>query len=110
MVDYALTEYCINQLIKRLPSGGLSIRQALISLISTVDAEPLPSLLARVEQMVEETIGERDLLIIRNEISKQILEKVGDAEREIAMRWWFGMKEAIDVRLEEQQDDVSLSL
>lgn len=95
--------------MEKLSDGGISVRQALISLISTLDAKTLPALLSHIEDMVAETGSEKELLIVRNEISKQILEKVGDTEKEIAMEWWFRMRETIDIQLEEQQDGLSLS-
>ena len=94
--DPALAWLCIEQLLQThaaaigaSPETRLALSLTLISLISNVGLVLLPRVLDEVQRVVDgETEPGRRRILIEN-VFEEILERVGDTEREIAMKWWF---------------------
>ncbi|KAL5520027.1 hypothetical protein ACEPAG_1687 [Sanghuangporus baumii] len=94
--DPGLTWLCVEQLlqahsaaINETPQTRTALSLTLISLIPNVSLVLLPRVLGEIERVVDGELepGRRRVLI--ENVFEEILERVGDAEREVAMRWWF---------------------
>ncbi|EJC97998.1 uncharacterized protein FOMMEDRAFT_149443 [Fomitiporia mediterranea MF3/22] len=98
--DPALAWLCIEQLLQALslaapnPDQHFALSLTLISLISSTHPAPLPRLLKEIQQLIDtsygddQTDGERRRVLIES-VFEEVMEKVGDAEREVVMQWWF---------------------
>ncbi|KAL5501595.1 hypothetical protein ACEPAH_8855 [Sanghuangporus vaninii] len=94
--DPALAWLCVEQLLRahaatinETPQTRTALSLTLISLIPNVSLVLLPRVLGEIERVVDgELEPERRRVLIEN-VFEEILERVGDAEREVAMRWWF---------------------
>ncbi|KAL5524521.1 hypothetical protein ACEPAF_9661 [Sanghuangporus sanghuang] len=94
--DPALAWLCVEQLLRahaatinETPQTRTALSLTLISLVPNVSLVLLPRILGEVERVVDgELEPERRRVLIEN-VFEEILERVGDAEREVAMRWWF---------------------
>lgn len=102
VVDVALTQLCVDRLLDALkPSENDApadkelnhrLKFVLISLISAVDAPLLGTLLQNVQQIVLEEGGMEARAELKAAVLRQVLEKVADAEKGVAMRWWLELQ------------------
>ena len=102
---YALAWFCVDSLLRTIHSlshSAVSEEERLhrlhLTLISIVPSLPL-TLLARVLDHIRTIItssstGERKQELIQA-LFDEILEKVGEREKEFAMRWWHDNREAL---------------
>ena len=99
----ALSQYCISALlyaISQTHDRGQSARLSL-TLISTLPSLPLsliPQTLASIKELilaidVEERREERIEMV--NNLFEEIVQRVGDREKEFVMRWWFKEREVL---------------
>ncbi|KAG8983105.1 hypothetical protein FRB93_007662 [Tulasnella sp. JGI-2019a] len=119
VVDVALTQLCVEKLLDALsvarksdtpPTGGSHrLDFVLISLISAVGAPLLGSLLREITQVI---LGEDDP-IVREKLGlaafQQVMEKVADAEKTVAMHWWLELRrdlKAIDARAAAEESEI----
>ena len=93
--DPALAWLCIEQLLHALSSSSSSpqthqaLSLTLISIIPNVSLQLLPRVLQEVERVVDNEKEPRKRRVLIESVFEEILERVGDAEREVAMTWWF---------------------
>ncbi|KAL5482633.1 hypothetical protein ACEPAI_9227 [Sanghuangporus weigelae] len=94
--DPALAWLCVEQLLRahsaainETPQIRTALSLALISLIPNVSLVLLPRLLVEVERVVDGELDSGRRRVLIENVFEEILERVGDAEREVAMRWWF---------------------
>lgn len=64
------------------------LRLALISLVPNVTIQLLPYLLKDVDRIIDTEKDRRRKRILIDAVFDEILERVGDEEKEFAMRWW----------------------
>lgn len=64
------------------------LRLALISLVPNVTIQLLPYLLQNVDRIIDTEKDRRRKRILIDAVFDEILERVGDEEKEFAMRWW----------------------
>lgn len=64
------------------------LRLALISLTPNVTIQLLPYLLQEVDRIVSGERDRRRKRILIDAVFDEVLERVGDEEKEYAMRWW----------------------
>ena len=91
----ALAQFCVSALLDDAPPGGGRHRQHL-ALVSTLSALPLallPNSLAALRAcIVGSAEAERTELV--HALYGEILERIGDKEKEFAMRWWVDNRAA----------------
>lgn len=105
-----LPQYCIDALLTAIHSASSDqihsgdreqnhSHRLHLTLISTLSSLPLPLLPPALESIREIVLslpvdsGERKELI--DEIFRELLERVGDREKEIVMRWWYEQREEL---------------
>lgn len=95
--DEALAWLCIDELLNAIASSRdqdgprterLRLRLTLISLVPNVSLVLLPRLLREVEMLIEAEEGEGQGALV-DALFEEILQRVGDKEKEYAMRWWL---------------------
>ncbi|KIO18634.1 hypothetical protein M407DRAFT_157454 [Tulasnella calospora MUT 4182] len=97
----ALAQLCIDSLLSSISSSSSKpdisrLRLVLISLISAVDSTLLPSLLATVRSELLKEGDYEKRAKLKDAVFKQVLREVGDAEREIAMKWWLDAEHELE--------------
>jgi hypothetical protein len=119
-----LPQYCIDALLTAIrsasPASSSSERhedrdqnhahRLHLTLISTLSSLPLP-LLPPVLNSIREIVlslpvdsDEKQELI--EELFRELLERVGDREKEIVMRWWYDERvRLVGTRMEEKSDE-----
>lgn len=123
---YALAWYCINLVLEKIrelpptPDEAERLHRLHLMLISAVSSLPLPLLMKVLGDIKVVILGlspgsanekEEKGAQRREELVKalfmEILEKVGDREKEAAMRWWYANREELSGALEKRQAVVS---
>ncbi|KAI5122454.1 hypothetical protein M0805_008765 [Coniferiporia weirii] len=61
----------------------------LVSLISNVSAGLLPRVLREVRCVVDNEADVRQRQVLIKAVFEEIMERIGNSEKEIAMRWWY---------------------
>ncbi|KAH9980191.1 hypothetical protein BGW80DRAFT_1163428 [Lactifluus volemus] len=102
-----LGQFCLSSLISTL--SGLSTTEdakrrhrlhlVLVSTLSTLPSVLLPDALSAVADAIRDSKGE-DLHEMADEVFKEIMENVGDREKEYCLRWWEEQREALGGNLE----------
>ena len=110
----ALPQFCIDTLLSAINSPSTSsssssspsgsdgrdhIHRLHLTLISTLPSLPLPllprtldSIRSIVLSLPLHTDGDERRKELVEELFKEILERVGDREKETVMRWWYGVR------------------
>ncbi|KAG8941565.1 hypothetical protein FRC04_004146 [Tulasnella sp. 424] len=96
----ALAQLCIDNLLASLLSSSsqshiFRLRLVLVALISAADSILLPSLLETVRREVLKEKNYERRVKLKDAVFKQVLREVGDAEREIAMKWWLDVEDEL---------------
>ncbi|KAG9004999.1 hypothetical protein FRB90_010616, partial [Tulasnella sp. 427] len=95
-----LAQLCIDKLLTSLSASpsqpdAIRLRLVLVSLVSSVDCALLPALLESVrEEVVKEKNYERRVEL-KDAVFKEVERGVGDAEREVVMRWWLDVRDEL---------------
>ncbi|KAG8880892.1 hypothetical protein FRB98_004696 [Tulasnella sp. 332] len=114
VVDMALTQLCVEKLLDALKRSKNDapaptavdkkqkhrLQYVLISSISAVGAPLLRPLLLNVKRMVLEEADAEARIEMKAAVFHQVLDKMADAEKGVAMRWW----------LELQRDEAALEI
>ncbi|KAG8896942.1 hypothetical protein FRC01_011553, partial [Tulasnella sp. 417] len=97
----ALAQLCVDSLLPSISASSsksdvFRLRLVLISLISAVDSTLLPSLLATVRLEVLKERDDEKRVKLKDAVFNQVLREVGDAEREIVMKWWLDAERELE--------------
>ena len=65
------------------------LQLTLVSLISNVVLELLPRVLAEVDRTIVAEKDESHRQVLIQAVFDEILDRVGDGEKELAIRWWY---------------------
>lgn len=112
--DVSLTWYCIEELLGALRKAKASdskdpqvkrLRLTLVSLVSAANLPLLPRLLRVVEIEMDEA-DEAQRIELAKEVHDEVMKRVGDAQKETALRWWLGLRR----RWERKVPDVPVAL
>jgi hypothetical protein len=99
-------KFCLSSLLSTL--SGLSkedaqrrhrLRLVLVSTSSTLPLAVLPDALAAVADEIRDSKSEERTELAR-EVFKEIMENVGDREKEYCLRWWEEQREALEGSVE----------
>jgi hypothetical protein len=102
----AMGKFCLSSLLSTL--SGLSkedaqrrhrLRLVLVSTSSTLPLAVLPDALAAVADEIRDSKSEERTELAR-EVFKEIMENVGDREKEYCLRWWEEQREALEGSVE----------
>lgn len=110
----AMGKFCLSSLLSVL--SGLSAREdaqrrhrLCLVLVSTLSALPLavlPDALAAVAYEIMDSKSEQRSELAR-EVFKEIMENVGDREKEYCLRWWEEQREALEGSVDAKNDSSS---
>jgi hypothetical protein len=99
----AMGKFCLSSLLSML--SGLSakedaqrrhrLRLVLVSTLSALPLTVLPDALAAVANEMKDSKGEERAELAR-EVFKEIMENVGDREKEHCLRWWEEQRESLE--------------
>ena len=103
----AMGKFCLSSLLSTL--SGLSakedaqrrhrLRLVLMSTLSALPLVVLPDALAAVADEIRDSKSEERSELVR-EVFKEIMENVGDREKEYCLRWWEEQREALEGSVE----------
>ncbi|TDL23183.1 hypothetical protein BD410DRAFT_858264 [Rickenella mellea] len=102
VADEALEWLCVETLLDAIhecahePDNGVDsitaerqrLSLTLISIVPNVDAILLPRVLGEVEALIEDEKDLKKRGVLVNALFEEILQRVGDREKEAAMQWW----------------------
>ena len=96
-MDESLAWLCIEELLKAMDvesDGDNGVRKTrlaltLISLVSNVSISIIPRVLEEVERVIEREKDLKAKEMLSHAVFEEIMERVGDLEKETAMKWWF---------------------
>ncbi len=103
----AMGNFCLSSLLSTLSSLSAKedaqrrhrLRLVLVSTLSALPLAVLPDALAAVADEIRYSkSGERTELV--REVFKEIMENVGDREKEYCLRWWEEQREALEGTVE----------
>ncbi|KAH8114641.1 hypothetical protein DFH11DRAFT_1508769 [Phellopilus nigrolimitatus] len=82
---------------------------ALISLVSNVGLALLPRLLQEVQRVIDGQAGVRRRRVLIESVFEEIMERVGDGEKEYVMRWWYTCARNWDVEQEYRDEGAAMT-
>ncbi|KAF8340678.1 uncharacterized protein EI90DRAFT_3036454 [Cantharellus anzutake] len=75
----------------------------LVSLISAVNLTLLKPVLAAIEtELLWKDMGPEDRKEISKEVHDQIMGRIGDAQKEVALKWWLDLRERLSFEMGKQ--------
>ncbi|KAL4244684.1 hypothetical protein ABKN59_010246 [Abortiporus biennis] len=97
----AFSLFCIDSLLQAISSVSTSrhVHRLHLTLISTVRAVSLPllpTLLTEIKRIIVNEKNEERKEELVKALFKEVLENVGDLEKESVMKWWFDNRSAFD--------------
>jgi hypothetical protein len=98
--DFYLARFCIDFLLQKLRtlstlSASSQLHRLHLSLISTISALPLsvlPGVLDEIKGIILRETNDDRKKILREAVFEEILERVGEMEKEFALRWLFNVR------------------
>lgn len=115
----AMGQYCLSSLLSVLADLSASdddtakqlhrLRLVLVSTLSALPLSVLPDALNAVSGAIRDSRGEEQRELAR-EVFKEIMENVGDREREHCLRWWEEQRDALEGAVEEKGKGKGLAL
>ena len=99
----ATGKFCLSSLLSMLSSLSAKedaqrrhrLRLVLVSTLSALPLTVLPDALAAVANEMKDSKGEERSELVR-EVFKEIMENVGDREKECCLRWWEVQREGLE--------------
>ena len=113
----AMGKFCISSLISLLSSLSANedaqrrhrLGLVLVSTLSALPLAVLPDALAAVANEMKDSKSEKRAELA-SEVFKEIMENVGDREKEYCLRWWEEQREALEGSAEAKSGEGALTL
>ena len=108
----AMGQLCLSSLISLLTSLSASgdaqrrhrLRLVLVSTLSALPLVVLPDGLNAVSEAIRDSKGEERGELV-GEVFKEMMENMGDLEKECCLRWWEEQREALEGSVMMQNND-----